>query len=125
MSIPKEGPNNWRMVIKLDGKVIDFMPHTLSEDGNTQTIKGTSTKPDGSTSDYTVDLKRVGSGSGCGGTWESSNVKINSPKEWKIEPLDGNGLTFNTPAYQDTLSMKFDGKNYTEKGPNVAPGSTS
>jgi len=34
-------------------------------------------------------------------------------------------LTFNTPAYQDVLSMKFDGKDYEEKGPNVAPGSAS
>ena len=36
----------------------------------------------------------------------------------------GDGLSFNTPAYKDTLSMKFDGKDYEEKGPNVAPGST-
>jgi hypothetical protein len=43
----------------------------------------------------------------------------------QIERFDGNGLTFITPAYRDTLSMKFDGKDYTEKGPNVAPGSTS
>ena len=38
---------------------------------------------------------------------------------------EGDGLTFNTPAYQDTISMKFDGKDYEEKGPNVAPGSMS
>jgi len=28
-------------------------------------------------------------------------------------------------VYEDTLSMKFDGKDYEEKGPTVAPGSTS
>jgi hypothetical protein len=52
-------------------------------------------------------------------------VKFTSPDEWKIEPYEGNGLTFNTPAYQDMLSMKFDGKDYEERGPNVAPGSMS
>src|SRR5579864_4375867 len=31
----------------------------------------------------------------------------------------------NPTAYKDTLSMKFDGKDYEEKGPNVAPGSMS
>jgi len=124
-SIAPEGSNAWKMVEKKDGKVISSMTHTLSADGKTQTINGTNTKPDGSTSDFTVELKRVGSGSGWAGTWESTDVKIGSPDEWVIEAYDGDGLTFNTPAYQDTLSMKFDGKDYEEKGPNVAPGSAS
>lgn len=125
MSITKEGPNSWKMVIKMDGKVMESMTHTLSDDGSTQTVKGTNTKPDGTSSDFDVVDKRVGSGSGWGGTWESTNVKISSPDEWQIEPYSAHGLTFNTPAYQDTLSMKFDGKDYTEKGPTVAPGSAS
>ncbi len=125
MSITKEGPNGWKMVVKKDGKVIDSMTHTLSDDGNTQTIKGTNTKPDGTTSDYEVVSKRVGSGSGWAGTWESTNVKINSPDEWDIKPYGAHGLTFDTPAYQDTLNMNFDGKDYTEHGPTVPPGSTS
>ena len=124
-SIQPEGSNNWKMVIKQDGKVISSMTHTLSADGKTQTIKGTDMKPDGSTSDYSVDLKRVGSGSGWAGTWESTDVKITSPSEWEISSYESDGLTFNTHAYQDTLSMKFDGKDYEEKGPTVAPGSTS
>ena len=124
-SITKEGANAWKVVTKQDGKVINSVTDTVSEDGNTLTMKGTNTKPDGSSSDYEVVTKRVGSGSGLAGTWESTNVKINSPEEWQIETFDENGLTFNTPAYQDTLSMRFDGKDYSEKGPNVAPGSTS
>ena len=124
-AITEEGPNAWKMVIKKDGKVINSMTHTLSDDGNTQTIKGTSMKPDGTTSDYEVVEKRVGSGKGFAGTWESTNVKITSPDEWQIEPFGAHGLTFTNPGYQDTLSMNFDGKEYTEKGPNVAPGSTS
>ncbi len=124
-AITEESPTTWKMVIKKDGKVISSMEHILSDDGKIQTIKGTDMKPDGTTSDFEVVTKRVGSGSGFGGTWESTNVKINSPDEWEIEPYGANGLTFNTPAYKDTLSMNFDGKDYTEKGPNVAAGSTS
>lgn len=125
MSIASEGPTTWKMVIKKDGKVISSMTHTLSDDGNTQTIKGTDTKPDGTTSDYEVVEKRVGSGSGWGGTWESTEVKIGSPDEYDVEKYGARGLTFNAPAESDVLSMNFDGKDYEEKGPNVAPGSTS
>jgi hypothetical protein len=124
-SIAPEGSNTWKMVIKKDGKVTSSMIHTLAADGKSQTIKGTNNKPDGTTSDYTVEVKRVGGGSGWAGTWESTDVKISSPDEWAIEAYGGDGLTFNTPAYHDTLSMKFDGKDYEEKGPTVAPGSMS
>jgi hypothetical protein len=124
-AITIEGPNSFKMVDKKDGKVTTTMTHTLSADGKTQTIKGTDMKPDGGTSDFTVELKRVGEGSGWTGTWQSTEVKISSPDEWTITAYDGDGLTFDTPAYNDKLSMKFDGKDYEEKGPNVAPGSTS
>lgn len=122
MSLTKEGPNALKMVIKKDGKVTESMTHTLSDDGATQTIKGTATKPDGTTSDFEVVDKRVGSGSGWTGTWESTKVDISSPDEWDIDANGSDGLTFNTPAYQDTTSMKFDGKDYPEKGPQAAAG---
>lgn len=125
MSLAKEGSNSWKMVIKKDGKVLSSMTHAVSDDGNTQTVKGTDTKPDGTTSDFEVVEKRVGSGSGLAGTWESTDVKFTSPDEWEIKPYGAHGLTFYTPAYQDTLSMNFDGKEYAEKGPNVPAGSMS
>ncbi|HEY8669650.1 MAG TPA: hypothetical protein VIL63_02320, partial [Terriglobales bacterium] len=50
-SIASEGSNTWKMVVKKDGKIVSSMAHTLSADGQTQTIKGTDSKPDGSTSD--------------------------------------------------------------------------
>lgn len=125
MSLSKEGPNSLKMVIKQDGKVLSSMTHTLSDDGNTQTIKGTDTRPDGTTSDFEVVDKRVGAGSGWTGTWESTDVKFNSPDEYDVDANGSNGLTFTVPAYHDTLAVKFDGKEYTEKGPTVAPGSTS
>jgi len=125
IAITPVSATEWKMVIKQDGKVISSMTHTLSADNKTQTIKGTDTKADGSTSDFDVVLKRVGTGSGWAGTWESTNVKIGSPDEWQISQYEGDGLTFNNAAEQDVLNIKFDGKDYEEKGPEVAPGSTS
>jgi hypothetical protein len=125
LSMAPEGPNSWKMVIKKDGRVLSTMTHTVSDDGKTQTIKGTSTRPDGTTSVFDVKLKRISGGPGIAGTWENADVKFTGAEEWEISPFEGDGLTFNAPAYQDTLSMKFDGKDYEEKGPNVAAGSTS
>ena len=123
MSLSKEGPNSLKMVIKKDGKVLASMTHTLSDDGNTQTIKGTDMKPDGSTSDFKAVDKRVGSGSGWSGTWESTKVDFSSPDEWDIDANGSNGLTFKNAAYKDVLSLNFDGKEYAEQGPNVPAGS--
>ena len=124
-----EGRNSWRMVIKKNGSVISSMIHTLSDDGKTQTITGTDIKPDGTTSDFTAVWKKVRGGSGWSGTWETAELKFTSPSEndneYDVEPYEGDGLTFTTPAYQEVLSMKFDGQDYEEKGPNVASGSTS
>lgn len=125
ISMTPEGANSWKMVIKKDGRVLSTMTHTISADGKSQTIKGTETKPDGTTSDFDVVWRKVSGGAGWAGTWQEADVKFTSPDQWEISPYEGDGLSFNTPAYQDVLSMKFDGKEYEEKGPNVASGSTS
>jgi hypothetical protein len=125
VSITPQGANEWKMVVKKDGKVIDSMTHTLSADGKMQTIKGTDYKPDGTTSDYETHMKRVSGGSGFAGTWESTNVNVSSPEEWEISAYEGDGLTFSNAGYKEALSMKFDGKEYEDKGPNVAPGTVA
>lgn len=125
IALTKASPTSFKMVIKHDGKVLSSMTHTLSEDGNTQTIKGTSYKPDGTTSDFEVVDKRVGGGSGWTGTWESTKVDFNSPEEWEIGANGVNGLAFQNAAYQESMSMQFDGKDYPDKGPTVPAGSTT
>lgn len=125
VSVAPEGNNNWKMVIKKDGKVISSMIHSISADGKTQTIKGTDYKADGTTSDFDVLWKKVAGGSGWGGTWEESGVKFTSPDELDIEPYETDGLSFITPAQKDVLRMKFDGKDYEEKGPTVPTGAAS
>ncbi|WP_109485610.1 hypothetical protein [Occallatibacter savannae] len=119
-SIAPDGPNAWKMVIKRNGKVVSSMTHTLSADGSTQTIKGTGYKPDGSGSDFTVILKRVGGGSGWAGTWEDVKIEDNSSHELHIEQYQESGLTFKSPDYAATVSMNFDGKDYGESGPDAS-----
>src|SRR6202007_1725015 len=82
VSMALEGTHNWKMVIKRDGRVISSMTHTIADDGKTQTIKGTETKPDGTTSDFSDVWKKVSGGSGWGGKWESTDVKFTSPDEY-------------------------------------------
>jgi hypothetical protein len=122
VSIAPEGSTAWKMVIKRGGKVVSSMTHTLLPDGTTQTIKGTDTKPDGSTSDFEVELKRVSGGTGWNGTWEEIKEKDASSHELDIEVYEDTGLTFKSPDYPDTVSMKFDGKDYKETGPEEASG---
>jgi hypothetical protein len=125
MALTKESPTSFKMVIKKDGKTVSSMTHSLSDDGNTQTIKGTDYKPDGATSDFEMVDKRVGGGSGWTGTWESTKLDFNSPDTWDVDANGSNGLTFKDPAYKETWSFKFDGKDYPGSGPDVPSGATA
>lgn len=124
-SITQAGPNTWKIVLKKDGRALGTSTWTLSQDGKTMSIEGTEIRPDGTTPKNQFTIKRVAGTSGFAGVWESTSAKFGSPAEFDIEAYEGDGLSFIVPAYKDTLSMKFDGKDYSEAGPDVAPGSTS
>jgi hypothetical protein len=124
-SITQVAPSIWKVVTKKDGRTLFTSTWTLAPDGKRMSIDVTGTRPDGSTFNTHITAKRVSGTSGFAGTWESTALKINSPEEWVIQPYEGGGLTFVYPAENDTQSMKFDGKDYPENGPNVPPGSVS
>lgn len=124
-AITQDGPNTWKIVEKKDGHTLENSTWTLSPDGKTIKVEGTGTRADGSTSTAQFTLKRVAGASGFAGTWESTSASFGSPAEFDIQPYESDGLSFVTPSESDTLNMKFDGKDYSETGPNVAPGSAS
>jgi hypothetical protein len=124
-SLKLDGPNIWKIVTKKDGRTLYNETCTLSPDGKTMNIVVAGTRPDGSTFSEQMTTRGIAGTSGFAGTWESTSLKIGSPAEFDIQPYQGDGLSFAVPADKDTLSMKFDGKDYSEAGPNVAPGSTS
>jgi hypothetical protein len=124
-SIKREGPNTWKIVVKKDGRTLYTQTIVISPDGKTANNAITGTRPDGSTFSNQMTFRRIAGTSGLAGTWESTSVKIGSPQEFDIQPYESDGLSFISPAEKDTLSMKFDGKDYPETGPNVPAGSVS
>lgn len=124
-SITREMPNVWKIVTKKDGRVLYSGTWTLSQNGKRMNFEVTGTRPDGSKWVNHGVVRRISDGAGFAGMWESRSISMGSPDEWVIQPYGGDGLSFITPAEQDTLSMKFDGKDYAETGPDVPAGSTS
>jgi len=124
-SITQNGPNTWKIVSKKDGRTLETDTWTLSPDGRSLSIAFSGTRPDGSTFNDHLAARRIAGTSGFAGTWETTSINIASPDEFDFQPFESDGLSFVTPAESDTLSMKFDDKDYSETGPNVAPGSVS
>ena len=118
-SITIDGPNTWKIVTKMEGRTLYTQTCTLSPEGKTMNIAIRGTRPDGSTFNNQATFRRIAGTSGFAGTWESTSVKVNSPPEVDIQPYQSDGLSFVVPAYSDTLSMKFDGKDYRKPGPTL------
>lgn len=50
---------------------------------------------------------------------------MNSVFELQIRPSEEDGLSFMNPAENSAKNMRFDGKDYPNQGPDVAPRSAS
>jgi hypothetical protein len=125
LSIAVEGPNNWKVVRKKEGRTIISANWTLSEDGKTLTDAYTGYQPDGSTIKLHYVYERTAGSSGFTGTWDSASEELNSVIELEIQPYQGDGLSFNGSIYGWAKNMKFDGHDCPDEGPNAAPGSAS
>lgn len=123
-TITKEGPNSWKVVRTRDGKVTATSTWTLSADGKMFTSKTDGTRANGSTFSTVFKAKRTAGTSGLAGTWESTEEKPSSPAEWEIAAYEGDGISIITPAEKERVDLKFDGKEYPDKGPRVAKGTT-
>jgi hypothetical protein len=125
-AVTPEGPEKWKSVHKRDGKITSTATWTVSDEGKMFTSETDGTRPDGSTYHNTFKAKRVGGdGTGLAATWESTEMKLGSPEDWEIKPFESDGLSFVTPALKEVDDVKFDGKEYADKGPSVAPESTT
>lgn len=125
LSVTVEGPNSWKVVRKKDGRMLLTAYWKLSQDGNTLKDDYTEFPPNGSSSNMKYVYKRTAGSSGFAGTWESTSEEVNSVFVLKVQPYEGEGLSFINPAEGVTKSVKFDGKDYPNEGPNVAQGSVS
>ena len=125
LSVTVEGPDSWKVVRKKDGRILLTANWKLSQDGNTLEDDYTEFPPNGSSSKVKYVYKRTAGNAGFAGTWESTSEEVNSVFVLKVQPYEGDGLSFINPAEGVTKSVKFDGKDYPNEGPNVASGSVS
>lgn len=120
LSITVEGPNTWKVTRKREGRTLITANWTLSGDGKTLTDSFTGYPPDGSTLKLHYVYERTAGSSGFPGTWDSVSEEVKSVIELQIQPYEGDGLSFNSPAAGMTKSIKFEGKDYPDLGPNIA-----
>ncbi len=111
LSVTVEGPNNWKVVRKKDGRRIISAIWTLSADGKTLVDDFTQYPPDGSPIKVRLTCQRSAGSSGFTGTWDSvSSSGLDSNIELEIRPYQGDGLTLISPVAGGTQNIKFDGK---------------
>lgn len=125
LSVTVEGPNNWKVVRKKDGRTIITATWELSQDGNTLTDHFIDIQPNGTKFSVDYVYKRTAGAAGFAGAWESDSPQVNSVFEIQIQPYEGDGLSFSSPAEQTTRNIKFDGKDYPASGPGLPKGFTS
>lgn len=125
LSVTVLGPDSWKVVRKKDGRMLLTANWELSKDGNTLKDDFTEMGPNGSSSKVKYVYKRTAGKEGFAGTWESISEQVNFVLVRKVQPYQGDGLSFINPAEEVTKSLKFDGKDYPKQGPNVEKGSVS
>ncbi len=125
LAVTSEGPNNWKVVRKKDGRLQISAIWTLSPDGNTLHDNFTGYQPNGSTFHLDYLYARTAGSSGFSGTWDSTTEKVDSAVEIEVTPYAGDGLSFANRARQSTKIMRFDGKDYPVEDANAPKGAMS
>jgi len=125
LSVTIEAPDSWKVVRKKDGHVLLTGIWHLSKDGNTLMDDYTEFAPNGSSTNVKYVYKRTAGTSGFAGTWESTSETVNSVFVIKVQPYEGDGLSFIDSSEGVTKSVKFDGKDYPNVGANVPAGLVS
>jgi hypothetical protein len=108
------------IITKRNGKPDYEQIRTVSDDGNTLTVKTTSHPPDSDTTITTeVSATRTGkapaSSNGTSGSWRINKVKESENGLVTTYKSNGNELTMSTPS-GESYTAKLDGKDYPAKG---------
>jgi hypothetical protein len=134
LSVTVEGPNNWKVVRKMKGRMLLTARWTLSEDGKTLndaftqylpdgTTLFSQPLPDGSTLFLPYVYERTAGNSGFLGTWDSESAKVTAGIELQIQPYEGDGLSFKRSDEEMAKRIKLDGNDYPDLSPNGDTGS--
>jgi hypothetical protein len=125
MAITRKSQDTWAITYKLANQVSMDTIWKISADGQTLTYTASGTRPNGQHFNNQMTLKRTSGKSGLEGTWESTGVTLSSPDEIDIAPWDAGGHFITFPDRKQTVRMKFDGKEYSDRGPTVVADSTT
>src|SRR5665213_1295945 len=107
MAATADGDHALNLVFK--AKAAQSQAHlVLSADGKTITEHSTGTRPDGSTTEETGAMERLGKGSGFAGTWKTTKTESSSGDQFVLA-TDGDRIKWDWPAYKRTLHGKMDG----------------
>jgi len=125
LSAKAEAPDTWIVERKKDGRLLLKATWKLSKDGSTLTDYYREFESDGSTVSMDYLYQRTGGGSGFAADWQSVKETMNSPFLMQVKEFQGDGLSFITPAEQETKNVRLDGKEYPNEGPNANRGASS
>lgn len=107
-------------VAKAGDRVLSESHRTFSADGKTLTVHGKSTRPDGTTPEFTDVYKRQSGTSGLVGKWVS--VKMQALPSSVVVETKGDSIKVSFPEFKETVEGKMDGSNLAIKGPDVPAG---
>jgi hypothetical protein len=125
LSITIEGPDSWKVVRRREGRVLLTAYWKLSKDGDTLTDDFTQFGPNGASTNVKYVYNRTAGTSGFAGTWESTSETLNSVYVIKVQPYEGDGLSFINSSQGVTRNLTFDGKDRPLVGPSAPSGTTS
>ena len=115
---------SWDVTEKISGKVSMSGTAKLSADGKTLTMAGKRAKPDGGTTNETVNLDRVSGGPGLAGKWKTKNLTSSSPETMVVTVKGADGILIAMSGESTGCDAKFDGKDYPMKSAFTPPGWT-
>jgi len=121
LSVTVEGPNNWKVVRKKEGRTMVTGYWTLSGDGTKLNDDFTYYPPDGPAVKTPYVYERTAGSSGFIGTWDSITAEVDASIELAIQPYEGDGLSFK--GLGSNQNIKFDGNEYPN--PNAGAGYAS
>jgi len=113
LSVTIENPDTWKIVRKKEGRTVLTAIWKLSKDGKTLSDAFTSNRTDGSSSTINMLYKRAAGNSGIAGTWETTDVKVETVIELEIRPYESDGLSFISTG-APAKNVKFDGKEHLD-----------
>lgn len=123
VSATQEGPKDWTLRRQYKGQTWDVTHETFSADGNTLTSSEVATNPDGTTTHVTTIQKRVGSGTGFEGKWQSTQIMGRYQSGWvfanrfQFTSTGPGTMRWSMPDDQMTLDVTLDGRPVQLGGP--------